>query len=96
MNTLFNSHIYIEIGLIIVYLGLSGILLNKSNLIISIISIEIMFYGINYYLITTSLLIQDIEGLVISIFVLTVAAGESAIALALLMIYFKVFKNILL
>jgi NADH:ubiquinone oxidoreductase subunit K len=36
------------------------------------------------------------EGLVISIFVLTVAAGESAVALALLMIYFKIFKNILL
>jgi NADH-quinone oxidoreductase subunit K len=85
-----------EIGLVIVYLGLSGLLLNKSNLIISIICIEIIFYGLNYYLISTSLLIQDIEGLVISIFVLTVAAGESAIALALLMIYFKIFKNILL
>jgi NADH-quinone oxidoreductase subunit K len=85
-----------EIGLVIVYLGLSGLLLNKSNLIISIICIEIIFYGLNYYLISTSLLIQDMEGLVISIFVLTVAAGESAVALALLMIYFKIFKNILL
>ena len=96
MNTLFNSNIYIDIGLIIIYLGLSGILLNKSNIIVSIISIEIMFYGINYYLITISLLLQDIEGLVISIFILTVAAAESAVALALLMVYFKVFKNILL
>jgi NADH-quinone oxidoreductase subunit K len=96
MNTLFNSNIYVDIGLIIIYLGLSGILLNKSNIIVSIISIEIMFYGINYYLITISLLLQDIEGLVISIFILTVAAAESAVALALLMVYFKVFKNILL
>ena len=96
MNILFNSHLYLEIGLIIVYLGLAGILLNKNNIIISIISIEIMFYGINYYLLTSSLLIQDMEGLVLSIFVLTIAAAESAIALALLMIYFKIFKNILL
>jgi NADH-quinone oxidoreductase subunit K len=85
-----------EIGLIIIYLGLAGILLNKSNMIVSIISIEIMFYGINYYLMTISLLIQDIEGLIVSIFILTVAASESAVALALLMVYFKIFKNILL
>lgn len=96
MNTLFNSNIYMDIGLLIVYLGLSGILLNKSNIIVSIISIEIMFFGINYYLVTTSLLLQSIEGLSISIFILTVAAAESAVALALLMVYFKVFKNILL
>lgn len=96
MNTLFNSNIYMDIGLLIVYLGLSGILLNKSNIIVSIISIEIMFFGINYYLVTTSLLLQSIEGLSVSIFVLTVAAAESAVALALLMVYFKVFKNILL
>ena len=85
-----------DIGLIIVYLGLSGILMNKTNLIISIISIEILFYGINYYLLTTSLLIQDMEGLVVSFFILTIAAGESAIALGLLTVYFKKFKNILL
>lgn len=96
MNSLFHSTVYVDVGLLIIYLGLSGILLNRSNIIVSIISIEIMFYGINYYLITISLLLQDIEGLVISIFILTVAAAESAIALALLMVYFKVFKNILL
>lgn len=96
MNTLFNSTSYTDVGLIIMFLGLSGILLNKSNMIISIISIEIMFYGINYYLVTTSLLIQDLNGLIISIFILTVAAAESAIALALITVYFKLFKNILI
>lgn len=96
MTTLFNSYFFMDIGLLIVYLGLTGILLNRSNLIIAIISIELIFYGLNYYLLTTSLLLQDIEGLVVTFFVLTVAAGESAIALGLLMVYFKVFKNILL
>jgi len=96
MNTLFNNTVYMDVGLMIIYLGMAGLLLNQSNIIISIISIEILFYGINYYLITVSTLLQDIQGLIISIFVLTSAAGESAIALSLLMVYFKIFKNILL
>lgn len=85
-----------DVGLMIIYLGMAGLLLNQSNIIISIISIEIIFYGVNYYLITVSTLIHDIQGLIISIFVLTSAAGESAIALSLLMVYFKIFSNILL
>nr|YP_009688830.1 NADH dehydrogenase subunit 4L [Cafileria marina]QEF30254.1 NADH dehydrogenase subunit 4L [Cafileria marina] len=96
MNTFFNSNIYMDIGIIIIYLGLGGILLNRNNIIISIICIEIVFYGINYYLLTSALIIQDLEGLVVSFFVLTVAAAESAVALGILMVYFKIFKNILL
>ena len=85
-----------DIGVIIIYLGLSGILLNKNNIIISIICIEIVFYGMNYYLLTSALATQDLEGLVVSFFILTVAAAESAVALGILMVYFKIFKNILL
>lgn len=96
MTFLFNSSTFIDLGLILLYVGLAGVLLNKSNLLISIISIELMFYGINYYTITNSLLLQDIEGFVVSLFILTIAAAESAIALAILMVYFKMFKNILL
>ena len=43
---------FIDIGLILCFLGICGILLNIKNILISIISIEIMFYGINFYLIT--------------------------------------------
>ena len=65
------------------------------NILISIISIEMMFYGINIYLITSSLSVSDIGGQLLSLFILTIAAAESAIALALIMSYFKIFKDIL-
>lgn len=86
---------FMDIGLILSFLGISGILLNIRNILISIISIEIMFYGINLYLIFISLYQDDISGEILSLFILTIAAAESAIALALIMSYFKIFKNIL-
>ena len=85
-----------DIGLILCFLGIYGILVNRRNIIISIISIEIMFYGLNFYLITISLYLDDIAGQILSLFILTIAAAESAIALALIMAYFKIFKDILL
>ena len=85
-----------DIGLILCFLGMSGILVNRRNIIVSIISIEIMFYGLNFYLITISLYLDDISGQILSLFILTIAAAESAIALALIMSYFKIFKDILL
>ena len=54
-----------------------------------------MFYGINFYLITLSIYQDDINGQILSLFILTIAAAESAIALALIMAYFKIFRNIL-
>ena len=87
---------FTDIGLILCFLGICGILVNKKNIIISIISIEIMFYGLNFYLITISLYLDDISGQILSLFILTIAAAESAIALALVMSYFKIFKDILL
>jgi NADH-quinone oxidoreductase subunit K len=86
---------FIDIGLILCFLGICGILLNTRNILISIISIEIMFYGINLYLITISLYPDDIAGQILSLFILTIAAAESAIALALIMAYFKIYKDIL-
>lgn len=87
---------FTDMGLILCFLGICGILVNKRNIIISIISIEIMFYGLNFYLITVSLYLDDISGQILSLFILTIAAAESAIALALVMSYFKIFKDILL
>jgi len=86
---------FIDVGLILCFLGICGILLNIKNILISIISIEIMFYGINFYLITVSLYQDDISGQILSLFILTIAAAESAIALALIMSYFKIFRDIL-
>ena len=92
----FNLSFFLEIGLVLIILGLLGIIINKFNILISIICIELTFYGVNFYLITTGLIINDIMGEIASLFVLTVAASESAIALALIVLYFKIFKNILM
>jgi len=86
---------FIDIGLILCFLGIGGIFLNIKNILVSIISIEIMFYGINFYLITISLYHDDISGQILSLFILTIAAAESAIALALIMSYFKIYKEII-
>jgi NADH-quinone oxidoreductase subunit K len=86
---------FIDIGLILCFLGIWGIFLNIKNILISIISIEIMFYGINFYLITISLYHDDISGQILSLFILTIAAAESAIALALIMSYFKIYREII-
>jgi len=95
MITIFYD-IYIQIGYIIFFVGLAGILLNRSNILLSIICVEVVFYGLNFLLIAVGMDLQDMEGLVFSLFVLTVAASESAIALALVMMYFKIYNEILL
>jgi len=84
----------LNIGILIVFLGAGGVLVNKRNILISVISIELMFYGLNFYLISLSVCLDDILGEVFSLMVLTLAAAESALALALIMAYFRIFENI--
>ena len=95
MYTVIDITSFADFGLMLCFLGICGIFLNRQNILISIISIEIMFYGINFYLLTISLTLDDINGQMLALFILTIAAAESAIALALIMSYFKIFKDIL-
>jgi NADH-quinone oxidoreductase subunit K len=80
---------YIEISITVGMIGLLGILSNKKNLLISLISIEMMFYGLNLALLIISLYLDDIKGEIASIFVLTLAGADSALALALITVFFK-------
>lgn len=95
-NVNYDNIFFNDLGIILVFLGTCGLIINRHNIILSIIAIELIFYGINFYLITTSLCIKDMAGEIFSIFVLTIAAAESALALALMTSYFKLFKNILI
>lgn len=74
--------------------GLFGILINKQSMLISLISIELMLYGFDLQLIIISEIHDDIAGQILSLLLLTMAAAESAIALALLVSFFKMFGNI--
>lgn len=91
---MFSLFLFIDIGVILVILGASGILVNKRNILIAVICIELMFYGLNFDMISVSLLLDDIAGQILSLFILTLAAGESALALALIVAFFRVFLDI--
>jgi NADH-quinone oxidoreductase subunit K len=85
---------FIELGLIILFLGCCGVLINKKNILITIISIELMFYGLNFFLLTLSVELNDIVGQVFSLLILTLAAAESALSLGIITVYFRVYENI--
>ena len=68
-------------------IGVIGILLNRKNVIIILMSIEIILLSVNLNLIAFSYFLNDLTGQIFSLFVLTVAAAEAAIGLAILVIY---------
>ncbi len=68
-------------------IGVIGIFLNRKNVIIILMSIEIILLSVNLNLITFSYFLNDLTGQIFSLFVLTVAAAEAAIGLAILVIY---------
>ena len=74
--------------------GLFGIILNRQNIIIILMSIELLLLSINLNFIYFSIAIDDIMGQVFSLLILTVAAAESAIGLAIMIIFFKLYGDI--
>jgi NADH-quinone oxidoreductase subunit K len=87
---------YLHLGIALCCLGMAGILINKRSMLISLMSIELMLYGLDFFTIIASIKLDDIGGQILALFIVTLAAAESAIALALLMAYFKVYGNILI
>ena len=75
-------------------LGIWGIVLNRKNIIILLMSIELMLLSINLNFVTFSVFLDDLVGQVFALFVLTVAAAESAIGLAILVAYYRVRNTI--
>ena len=82
------SH-YLTVAAILFTLGIFGIFLNRKNVIIILMSIELMLLAINLNLVAFSAHLGDLAGQVFAMFVLTVAAAEAAIGLAILVVYFR-------
>ena len=80
---------YLFLGAIIFTLGVLGIFLNKKNLIIILMSIELILLSVNINFIAFSAYINDISGQIIAMLTLTVAAAEAAIGLAILVVFFR-------
>ncbi|WP_375291351.1 NADH-quinone oxidoreductase subunit NuoK [Qipengyuania sp.] len=80
---------YIFVSAILFVLGVLGIFLNRKNIIVILMAIELILLAVNLNLVAFSAFLADLTGQVFAMFVLTVAAGEAAIGLAILVIYFR-------
>ncbi|WP_114950844.1 NADH-quinone oxidoreductase subunit NuoK [Sphingosinicella terrae] len=80
---------YLAVGAILFVLGVLGIFLNRKNVIIILMAIELILLSVNINLVAFSAFLGDMTGQVFAMFVLTVAAAEAAIGLAILVIYFR-------
>ena len=80
---------YIVVSSILFVLGVLGIFINRKNIIVVLMAIELILLAVNINLVAFSSFLHDLTGQIFAMFVLTVAAGEAAIGLAILVIYFR-------
>jgi NADH-quinone oxidoreductase subunit K len=80
---------YIVVSSILFVLGVLGIFLNRKNVIVILMAIELILLAVNINLVAFSAFLGDLTGQIFAMFVLTVAAAEAAIGLAILVIYFR-------
>jgi NADH-quinone oxidoreductase subunit K len=80
---------YLVVAAILFTMGVLGIFLNRKNVIVILMAIELILLAVNLNFVAFSAYLHDLVGQVFAMFVLTVAAGETAIGLAILVIYFR-------
>jgi NADH-quinone oxidoreductase subunit K len=80
---------YLTLAAIIFAIGILGIFLNRKNVIIILMSIELILLAVNINLVSFSIYLQDLVGQIFAMFILTVAAAEAAVGLAIIVIYYK-------
>jgi len=88
MSEIGLSH-YLTLSSIIFAIGIVGIFLNRKNVIIILMCIELILLSVNINLVSFSIYLQNLVGQVFTMFILTVAAAEAAVGLAIIVIYFK-------
>lgn len=81
---------YLGVSMILFLLGIWGIFLNRKNIIVMLMSIELMLLAVNLNFLLFSVYLDDLIGQLFALLILTVAAAESAIGLALLVVYYRV------
>jgi NADH-quinone oxidoreductase subunit K len=85
---------YLTVAAILFVLGVLGIFLNRKNVIVILMAVELILLAVNLNLVAFSAFMQDLVGQVFAMLVLTVAAAEAAIGLAILVIYFRTHGSI--
>ena len=80
---------YLTLGAVIFSIGVIGIFLNRKNIIVILMSIELILLAVNINLVSFSIFLGDLAGQIFTLFILTVAAAEAAIGLAIIVVYFR-------
>ena len=80
---------YLTLGAIIFTIGIVGIFLNRKNLIVILMCIELLLLAVNINLVSFSIYLNDLNGQIFTLFILTVAAAEAAIGLAIIVVYYR-------
>ena len=80
---------YLTLAAITFAIGIIGIFLNRKNVIIILMSVELILLAVNINLVSFSIYLQNLVGQVFTMFILTVAAAEAAVGLAIIVIYYK-------
>ena len=80
---------YLTLSAILLTLGIFGIFLNRKNVIVILMSVELILLAVNINFVAFSAYLNDLAGQVFAMFILTVAAGEAAIGLAIVVVYFR-------
>ncbi len=88
MNEIGLDH-FLCLAAVIFSIGVSGIFLNRKNVIVILMSIELMLLSVNINFVAFSVYLRELSGQIFSILILTVAAAEIAVGLAILVVYFR-------
>ena len=80
---------YLTLGAVIFTIGIIGIFLNRKNIIVILMSIELILLAVNINLVSFSVFFNDLIGQIFTLFILTVAAAEAAIGLAIIVAYYR-------
>nr|YP_010947456.1 NADH dehydrogenase subunit 4L [Mimica arnoldii]WGO62542.1 NADH dehydrogenase subunit 4L [Mimica arnoldii] len=85
---------YMNVSIVLFLISILGIFLNQRNILVMLMSLEMMFLSVSFNLIFLSMYLDDIVGQIFSLLILTVAASESSIGLAILVIYYRIRSTI--
>ena len=80
---------YLSLGAAIFIIGVVGIFLNRKNIIVILMCIELILLAVNINLVSFSIFISDLTGQIFTLFILTIAAAEAAIGLAIIVVYYR-------
>jgi NADH-quinone oxidoreductase subunit K len=85
---------YLTVAAILFTIGVLGIFVNRKNVIVILMSVELILLAVNINLVSFSVFLHDVVGQIYALFVLTVAAAEAAVGLAILVTFFRNHGNI--